>query len=157
MSSVHTCRISIVHRVRSMYSIDACGMCVMPHVRSIYILDQYLPCPQIISINLLAHTTSPLVHITILKMPKIRDSKPKADIFEVTTTQTRRGRRIIQIPVQDYEPISSPTRSASPLKKQTWSPGAFEHDDYDNSATDQMPKRSRTFGKVHMNIHVNWY
>ena len=81
-------------------------------------------------------------------MGKLRDSKPKPDIFEVTTIQTRRGRRITQIPIKDTEPTSSPTRSASPSKKRPLSPGVREHDDYNNSTTDQIPKRSRTVGKV---------
>ena len=87
-------------------------------------------------------------------MPKIRDSKPKPDTFEVTTTQTRRGRRITQVPVNDPPPLSSPSRTGSPSKKRAWSPGVLEYDDYDNSATDQMPKRSRTAGKVGKNVRV---
>jgi len=89
-------------------------------------------------------------------MPKIRDSKPKPDVFEVTTTQTRRGRRVTQVPVDDLQPLSSPSRTGSPSKKRARSPGVLEQDDYDNSATDQMPKRSRTAGKVcgHYDIHV---
>jgi hypothetical protein len=89
-------------------------------------------------------------------MPKIRDSKPKHDTFEVTTTQTRRGRRITQVPVDDSQPLSSPSRTGSPSKKRAWSPGGLEHDDYDGSTADQMPKRSRTAGKVcgHLNIRI---
>ena len=88
-------------------------------------------------------------------MPKIRDTDPKPDIFEVTTIQTRRGRRITQVPVKDAEPLSSPTRTASPTKKRFWSPGVPQHDDGDNSVLYQMPKRPRTFGKVHQDADVN--
>ena len=87
-------------------------------------------------------------------MPTIRDSGPKSDMHEVMIAQTRRGKRILQVPVKDSQPLPSPSRSASPSKKRVWSPGGLAHDDYDNSA-DQIPKRSRIAGKVRMNIDVN--
>ena len=83
-------------------------------------------------------------------------AKPKPDIFEVTTIQTRRGRQIKQIPIKDAEPTSSPTRSASPSKKWPLSPGVHEHDDYNKSTMDQIPKHSRTAGKVRRNVCFNW-
>jgi hypothetical protein len=87
-------------------------------------------------------------------MPKIRDSKPKPDLFEVTTTQTRRGKRVAHIPVKDLQPSPAPSRSTSPSKKRAWSPGVPELDN-DNSETDKIPKRSRTVGKVRMAVHVD--
>ena len=87
-------------------------------------------------------------------MPKIRDSGQKPDLFEVTTVQTRRGQRIIHAPVKDSQPLPSPSRSVSPSKKRARSPGVLESDNYNHSATDQIPKRSRTIGKVRLNILV---
>ena len=81
-------------------------------------------------------------------MPKIRDAGTKADMFEVTTTQTRRGKRIVQVPVKESQPLLSPARSMSPSKKRTWSPGVLEVDYNDDVPTDQVPKRARTDGKV---------
>lgn len=88
-------------------------------------------------------------------MPKIRDSGQKPDLFEVTTVQTRRGKRIAHVPVKDSEPLPSPSRSVSPSKKRARSPGILESDDYNNSAVDQIPKRSRTIGKVSVSIIVH--
>src|SRR6267154_1218331 len=88
-----------------------------------------------------------------LAMPKIRDLGPKADLFEVTTTQTRRGKRITQVPVKESHSSPPPSRSASPSKKRAWSPGMLEPND-DNSQTDQRPKRSRTSGKVRIVVHI---
>ena len=89
-----------------------------------------------------------------LPMPKIRDSGQKPDFFEVATVQTRRGKWIAHVPVKDSQPLPSPSRSVSPSKKRAWSPGVLQSDDYNHSATDQMPKRSRTIGKVSLNILV---
>jgi hypothetical protein len=85
-------------------------------------------------------------------MPKIRDTGSNSDIFEVTTTQTRRGTKIIQVPVKDAEQLATPSRSASPSKKRAWSPGILESND-DGPPLDQVPKRSRTSGKVCINVH----
>ncbi len=89
-------------------------------------------------------------------MPKIRDPKPKANIFEVTTIHTQRGTRITQVPVKDSPPSPSPSRSISPSKKRLWSPGVVQNDDYETSLADQLPKRSRSTGKVCMNVNVIW-
>jgi len=85
-------------------------------------------------------------------MPKIRDSGQKPDLFEVTTTQTRQGKRLSHIPVKDSQLLPSTLRSTSPSKKRALSPEVFVADDDDNVATDQTPKRSKTVGKVRMNI-----
>ena len=81
--------------------------------------------------------------------------KFKPDYVEIKAIQTRRGKRYIHTPVKDPKPIPSPSRSASPSKKRAWSPGGLEHDNYDYPAADQMPKRSRTAGKVNMNLPIN--
>jgi hypothetical protein len=86
-------------------------------------------------------------------MPKIRDSASKADLFEVTTTQTRRGKRITQIPVKELHSSPTPSLSTSPSKKQAWSPGILEHN-ADHSPPDQIPKRSRMSSKVRISLHV---
>jgi hypothetical protein len=86
-------------------------------------------------------------------MPKIRDSGAKPDLFEVTTTQTRRGKKITHVPVKDSQPSPAPSRNASPSKKRALSPGRPEvNNDYDEFTTDQVPKRPRTSGKV--SIHI---
>ena len=85
-------------------------------------------------------------------MPKIRDSAQKPDILEVTTIQTRRGKRVAHVPVKDSQPLPSPSHSASPSKKRAWSPGVLPAYEDDNLATHQIPKRSKTIGKVRMNI-----
>jgi hypothetical protein len=84
-------------------------------------------------------------------MPKIRDTGSKSDIFEVTITQTRRGKKITQVPVKDSEQPAAPSRNASPSKKRAWSPGILDPND-DGPPTDQIPKRSRTGGKVCINV-----
>ena len=86
-------------------------------------------------------------------MPKIRDSGSKSDIFETATTQTRRGRMITHVPVKDSQPSPAASRNASPSKKRALSPGGLDlNDDDDDSRTYQVPKRSRTSGKV--SIHI---
>ncbi len=85
-------------------------------------------------------------------MPKIRDSGQKPNIFEVAVTQTRRGKRITHVPVKDPISLPSPSRTASPSKKRAWSPGAHEPDVAYDSVADPTPKRSRTSGKVCINV-----
>ena len=81
-------------------------------------------------------------------MPKFRDSQRQSDVLEVTTKQTRRGPRLVQVPVKDAErPIPSP-RSASPVKKRSWSPTICEMGDDDIFESYQIPKRTRTDGKA---------
>lgn len=87
-------------------------------------------------------------------MPKIRDSGQKPDEFEVATTQTRRGKQITHVPVKDSTPLPSPSRNASPSKKRAWSPGAHEPDIAYDSGMDPTPKRSRTSGKVCINVQI---
>jgi len=87
-------------------------------------------------------------------MPKIRDSGQKPDLFEIATTQTRRGKRVTHVPVKDPTPLPSPSRSSSPTKKRAWSPGVHEPDNDHGSFTDPTPKRSRTAGKVRINLHM---
>ena len=82
-----------------------------------------------------------------LPMPKIRDSKSKSDLLEVAITQTRRGKRITHVPVQDLQESPGPSRSTSPLKKRAWSPGVPELNN-DDSEMNKLPKRSRTVRKV---------
>ena|ERR1700733_1472924 len=98
------------------------------------------------------YTTLP-PHI-YLSMPKIRDSGQKPDIFEIATTQTRRGKRVTHVPVKDSTPLPSPSRSGSPTKKRAWSPGVHEPDNDYDSPTDPISKRSRTSGKVHMTLDM---
>ncbi|KIM71637.1 hypothetical protein PILCRDRAFT_16878 [Piloderma croceum F 1598] len=81
-------------------------------------------------------------------MPKIRDSGQKLDIFEIATTQTRRGKRVTHVPVKDSTPLPSPSRSVSPTKKCAWSPGVHEPDNDYEFVTDPISKRSRTAGKT---------
>lgn len=88
-------------------------------------------------------------------MPKIRDSRQKPDIFEITTTHTQQGSRVAHVPVKDSQPSPSPSHSASPSKKRAWSPGVLIADDDYNVSTDQIPKCPKTVGKVHMNILCN--
>ena len=86
-------------------------------------------------------------------MPRIRDSGSKPDVFEVTTTQTRRGKKITHVPVKDSQPSPAPSRNASPSKKRALSPEGLEfNDDYDDGPTNQVPKRSRTSGKVRIYV-----
>jgi hypothetical protein len=86
-------------------------------------------------------------------MTKIRDSGAKPDIFEVTTTQTRQGKKITHIPVKDSQPSPTPSRNASPSKKWALSPEQHEFNhDFDDFPTDPVPKRSRTSGKVSISI-----
>jgi len=90
-------------------------------------------------------------------MPKIRASGSKPDIFEVTTTQTRRGKKITHVLVKDSQLSPTPSRTASPSKKRALSPGEpeFNNNDDDDSYNHQVPpKRSRTSGKVDM--HIAW-
>jgi hypothetical protein len=87
-------------------------------------------------------------------MPKIRDSGSKPDIFEAVTTQTRRGKKITHVAVSDSQPSPAPSRTASPSKKRALSPGVPDfNNDYEDFSTDQLPKRSRTSGKVGIHIH----
>ena len=82
-------------------------------------------------------------------MPKVRHSGPKPDIFEVTATQTQRGKKIAHAPVKDSQPSPARSRTASPSKKRALSPGELDlNNDYDDNPTDQVPKRSRMSGKV---------
>jgi hypothetical protein len=86
-------------------------------------------------------------------MPKIRDSGSKPDIFETTTTQTHQGKKITHVLVKDLQPSPAPSRNASPSKKRALSPGEPDFDNnYDDSNTYQVPKRSRMSGKVSINI-----
>jgi hypothetical protein len=87
-------------------------------------------------------------------MQKIRDSGSKPNIFETATTQTRRGKKITHVPVKDSQLSPAASRNASPSKKQALSPGGpnFNDDYYDDYRTDQVPKLSRTSGKVSMSI-----
>ena len=99
------------------------------------------------------HTT--LTLYSYPSMPKIRDSGPKSDTFEIATTQTRRGKRVTHVPVKDSPPSPSPSRSISlsPTKKRAWSPGAHAfNNDYD-IVMDPISKRSRTGRKVCKNFH----
>jgi hypothetical protein len=88
-----------------------------------------------------------VIFYTYLAMPKIRDSASKADIFEVTMTQTWQGKRITQVSVKDSPSPLTPSHNASPSKKRAWSPGALEPND-DNFTRESTPKHSRAFGKV---------
>ena len=87
-------------------------------------------------------------------MPKIRDSGSKPDIFETATTQTRRGKKITHVPVKDSQSSPAASWNVSPSKKRALSPGGPDFDDdYDDDyRTDQVPKRSRTSGKVSISI-----
>jgi hypothetical protein len=85
-------------------------------------------------------------------MPKIRDSGLKPDLFEVVTTQTRRGKRIKHVPVKDMQPSPAPSRSASPSKKRALSPEILEFNNEVDYPEEQVPKRSRTAGKVRIQI-----
>lgn len=132
-------------------------MCAMPHVRCIssihasfrHIITTHV-CPHYL--HVISHFCPWLAFFHYLSahiMPKVRDSGPKPDIFEVTSTQTRRGKKIVHAPVKNSEPSPAPSRTASPSKKRALSPGDLDFDnDYDNNPTDQVPKRSRISGKV---------
>jgi hypothetical protein len=81
-------------------------------------------------------------------MPKIRDSGLKPDLFEVATTQTRRGKRITHVLVKDTQPSPASSCSVSPSKKRALSPETLEFINDDDDPREQVPKRSRTAGKV---------
>jgi hypothetical protein len=82
-------------------------------------------------------------------MPNIRDSGQKPDMFEISTTQTQRGKRVTHVPVKDLTPLSSPSRSVSLTKKRAWSPaGVHQPDNYYDVVADPISKCSRTAGKV---------
>src|SRR5258708_27235145 len=68
----------------------------------------------------------------------------KAQECEPTTVQTRWVHRIIDLPVA--EPPSS--RTASPSKTRARSPGVHDPDALALDTSFQLPKRSRTSGKV---------
>ena len=72
----------------------------------------------------------------------------KAQECEPTVVHTRRGHRILDLPVPNSPSVSS--RNSSPSKKRAWSPGAHNQNDnpYDPMPQPQLPKRSRKSGKV---------
>ena len=86
-------------------------------------------------------------------MPKIRDSKGDVDMFEVATKRTRRGPKLIQVPIANPQSDNPPSRTPSPSKKRTWSPGSLDFTEPDVVESLQTPKRSRTIGKVFVNTH----
>jgi hypothetical protein len=73
-------------------------------------------------------------------MPKIRDSGLKPDLFEIVTTQTRQGKRIKHVPVNDMQPLPVPSRNASPLKKRALSPEILEFNNEVDDPGEQVPK-----------------
>ena len=81
-------------------------------------------------------------------MPKLRGSNSKADIYEVTIKDTRCGKCISQVSVNDSESVLLQSQTASPSKKRAWSPGMLADNNGDIAVPDQVPKRSQTFGKV---------
>jgi hypothetical protein len=85
---------------------------------------------------------------TALSMQKIRDAGQKSNMFEVIIKQAWQGNRIAQVPVKESQPSPLPTCSAWLSKKQVWSPGVLEANYNYYVPTDQIPKCSRTDGKV---------
>lgn len=87
-------------------------------------------------------------------MGKLRKSAPatKTRIFEATTRHTRRGPRIVNVPVHESQTPHARSRTTSPSKKRTWSPDTY--DDECGSPTDPDPKRSRHSGKVRPAITI---
>ncbi len=79
-------------------------------------------------------------------MPKIRDSGKLPEVFEVDIKQTRRGKKVVHVPVKD---VPSPRRAqtASPSKRRVWVEEEMDLGDIDPMEI-QIPKRSRTSGKV---------
>ena len=108
----------------------------------------------ITTLHLLAKLHAVIDLYTNPSMPKIRDSGPKPDIYEVVTTHTRRGKRITHAAVKDSTPLPSSSRTSSPTKKRAWSPGVQQPDIDQGSFTDPTYKRSRTSGKVRMNRNM---
>ena len=107
-----------------------------------------------ISLSNYFHLLSTLPPHTTYSMPKIRDSRSKPDIFEVSTVETRRGKKLAHVPVKELVSLPVPSPTSSPSKKRTWSPEVVEHGGDDGSTTDQIPKRSRTSRKVSISVHV---
>jgi hypothetical protein len=81
-------------------------------------------------------------------MGKFRKPGPaaKTRIFEATTRHTRRGPKIVNVPVES--PQTPTSRNSSPSKKRAWSPGGLQDDGDDELPSFQEPKRSRRTGKV---------
>ena len=109
---------------------------------------------KLISLSNYSHLLSTLPAHTTYSMPKIRDSGSKPDIFEVSTVQTRRGKKLAHVLVKELVSLPVPSPTSSPSKKWTWSPEVVENGGDDSSTVDQIPKRSRTSGKVSINVHV---
>ena len=85
-------------------------------------------------------------------MPKIQDSQGQSDILEVTTKHTRQGPRLIQVPVKDIKHPIPPPRTASPIKKRSWSPTICEMGDDDMFESYHIPKctwTDRKGGTIH--------
>jgi len=76
----------------------------------------------------------------------------KTRMFEATTTHTRRGPRIVNIPVQNPQTPQTTSRSSSPSKKRAWSPDGLQDDRDDELPSFQQSKRSRHSGKVRQDI-----
>lgn len=89
-------------------------------------------------------------------MGKLRKPGPatKTRIFEATTRQTRRGPRLINVPVQIPQTPQTKSRTSSPSKKRAWSPDAFQGDYEHEQSSDPDPKRSRHTGKVRHNLEI---
>ena len=109
---------------------------------------------KLISLSNYSHLVSTLPAHTTYSMPKIKDSGSKPNIFEVSTVQTRWGKKLAHVPVKELVSLPVPSPTSSPLKKQTWSPEVVEHGGNDGSTVDQIPKHSRTSRKVSINVHV---
>jgi hypothetical protein len=80
------------------------------------------------------------------KFGKSGPATTKSRVFEATTRHTRRGPRIVNVPVEN--PRTPTSRNSSPSKKRAWSPGGLHDDDDGDLPSFQEPKRSRRTGKV---------
>lgn len=89
-------------------------------------------------------------------MGKLRKPGPatKTRIFEATTRNTRRGTKLVNVPVQIPQTPVSKSRTASPSKKRAWSPGGFQDDNDFEPPSDPDPKRSRHTGKVRLDVRI---
>jgi hypothetical protein len=86
------------------------------------------------------------VKSVVTTMGKLRKASTKTRIFEATTVHTRRGDAVVNVPVGNSPIRHSTSGSATPSKKRAWSPGVLQPDD--DLPSLQLPKRSRTTGKV---------
>lgn len=141
---------------RQEYQYDMRTMARIPFMRSracrIHMLYTHHTCvpPLFASINSIVIITYrfPSISDPLQLMGKFRKPSPaaKTQIFEATTWHTRRGPKIVNVPVES--PQTPASRNSSPSKKRAWSPGELQDDGDDSLPSFQDPKQSWCTGKV---------